>query len=125
MPATRRGFLIAGAASLAGVALAGSAAIPGRSAPKVVVIGAGFGGAIAAKYIRQWSDGRIDVVLVEREAQFVSCPLSNLVIAGSRGLGDITISYDGLARWGIPAHPRRSGRDRCERPPGQSSLAAH
>ena len=101
MPATRRGFLIAGAASLAGAALVGSAAMPGRNAPKVVVIGAGFGGAIAAKYIRQWSDGRIDVVLVEREAQFVSCPLSNLVIAGSRALGDITFSYDGLAKWGL------------------------
>lgn len=69
--------------------------------PKVVVVGAGYGGATAAKYLRKWSEGKIDVVLVERGSEFISCPASNLVIGGSRQLADLTVSYDGLDRWGI------------------------
>ena len=99
MRLTRRRLLIAGAASLAGAARV--AAQPGRSAPRVVVVGAGFGGAAAAKHVRRLSDGAVDVAVVEREAQFVSCPMSNLVIGGMRSLDDITLSYDGLAKWGI------------------------
>jgi NADPH-dependent 2,4-dienoyl-CoA reductase/sulfur reductase-like enzyme len=71
------------------------------SAPKVVVVGGGYGGATAARYLRLWSGGTIDVTLVERDAAFVSCPLSNLVIGGSRQLADITIAYDGLEKLGV------------------------
>ncbi len=71
------------------------------SAPKVVVVGGGYGGATAARYLRLWSSGTIDVTLVERDAAFVSCPLSNLVIGGSRQLADITIAYDGLEKLGV------------------------
>ena len=52
----------------------------------MVVIGGGFGGATAAKYIRMW-DPAIDVVLVERDDAFVSCPISNLVLGGYRTHG--------------------------------------
>ena len=65
---------------------------------KVVVVGGGYGGATAAKYIRMWSEQRIDVTLVEPSAEFVSCPLSNLVLGGSKTLADITVSYDGLSQ---------------------------
>jgi len=65
---------------------------------KVVVIGGGYGGGTAAKYIRMWSEQRIDVTLVEPSAEFVSCPLSNLVLGGSKTLADITVSYDGLSQ---------------------------
>lgn len=100
MRVTRRGFLKAGAASLAGVSLAiGRSRAAGRA--RVVVVGAGYGGATAAKYIRKWSSGAIDVALIEREREFVSCPMSNLVVGGSRSLEDITIAYDGLDRWGV------------------------
>jgi sulfite dehydrogenase len=64
-------------------------------------VGGGYGGATAAKYVRKLSGGAIDVALVEREATFVSCPMSNLVIGGSLPLADITIGYDGLDRWGV------------------------
>ena len=47
-------------------------------APKVVVVGGGYGGATAARYLRLWSGGAIDVTLVERDAAFVSCPLSKI-----------------------------------------------
>jgi sulfite dehydrogenase len=46
-------------------------------------------------------DPKIDVVLVEREPGFISCPISNLVLAGFAGMGDITRSIDGLERYGV------------------------
>ena len=100
MSYSRRAFLKAGSASAALAALGGCATVPGGG-PKVVVIGAGYGGAIAAKYIRMWSDGKVDVTLVERDGEFISCPLSNLVIGGSKQLADITVQYSGLDKWGI------------------------
>ncbi len=91
----RRDFLkIAGAVSLAGCA----ATTPSKA--RVVVIGGGYGGATAAKYIRMW-DPAIDVVMVERESAFISCPLSNLVLGGSKSLDDLTRSRDGLRKYGV------------------------
>jgi sulfide dehydrogenase [flavocytochrome c] flavoprotein chain len=91
----RRDFLkAAGAASLAGCATA----TPSKA--RVVVVGGGFGGATAAKYIRKW-DPSIDVLLVERESSFVSCPISNLVLGGYSSLPDISRNYDALRRHGV------------------------
>jgi sulfite dehydrogenase len=91
----RRDFLkLAGAMSIAGCAS------PAPSKARVVVVGGGFGGATAAKYIRLW-DPAIDVALVEREPAFISCPISNLVLAGFTGMQDITRGYDGLRRHGV------------------------
>lgn len=97
---SRRRLLGAGLAGGA-LALAGCAAPPvSRSTPgRVVVVGGGYGGATAARYLRLW--GGVDVTLVEREAVFVSCPVSNLVLGGWRTLADITRSYDGLAAAGV------------------------
>ena len=67
---------------------------------QVVVIGGGFAGATVAKYIRMWGSD-IDVVMIERNAQFVSCPQSNLVLSGNRTLQDLTHDYDGLADHGV------------------------
>ena len=100
MSYSRREFLKAGSASVALAALSGCATMPGGG-PKVVVVGGGYGGATAAKYIRMWSAGKIDVTLVERDGEFISCPLSNLVIGGSKRLDDITVPYSGLDRWGV------------------------
>ena len=98
---TRRRLLGAGAATVLARALGGCADAAAASAPKVVVVGGGYGGATAARYLRLWSGGTIEVTLVERDAAFVSCPLSNLVIGGSRQLSDITIGYGGLEKLGI------------------------
>ena len=76
-------------------ACATSPAVPASA--KVVVIGGGFGGATAAKYVRLLSDQQIDVVLIEPQASFVSCPVSNLVLGGTRTLADITTGYGTLA----------------------------
>ena len=64
---------------------------------QVVVIGGGYGGATAAKYVRMFSNYKIHVVLIEPQTQFISCPMSNLVIGGSKSLSDITSSYDALS----------------------------
>ncbi len=61
---------------------------------RVVVIGGGYAGATAAKYIRLWSANSIDVVVIEKSNQFVSCPLSNLVLGGSKNINDLTFAYD-------------------------------
>ena len=92
----QRRSLLQSAAGLGLLALAGCASTSVPSKAKVVVIGGGYGGATAAKYVRLLSDHKIDVVLIEPEAAFVSCPLSNLVLSGGRQLADITTSYAGL-----------------------------
>ena len=63
---------------------------------RVVIIGGGYAGATAAKYLRMWSLGAIEVIVVEANKQFVSCPLSNLVIGGSKTIHDLTFGYDVL-----------------------------
>jgi sulfite dehydrogenase len=94
----RRDFLKLGGAAAA-LAAAGCATTGGAKG-RVVVIGGGFGGATAAKYIRLWGSG-VEVTLVERQTDFVSCPMSNLVYGGSKTMKDITYGYSGLARYGV------------------------
>lgn len=65
---------------------------------RVVIIGGGYAGATAAKYIRMWSMGAIEVVVVEANQQFVSCPLSNLVLGGSKTIDDLTFGYEALQK---------------------------
>ena len=86
--------------ALGGTALLGACATGGGAGrgPRVVVVGGGFGGATAAKYLRMWSDNTLDVTLVEPNAAFVSCPISNLVLGGTKTIADITTPYDNLTR---------------------------
>lgn len=93
----RRSFLQSSAAlGLLGLAGCASTSIPSKA--KVVVIGGGYGGATAAKYVRLLSDNKIDVVLIEPQDAFISCPISNLVLSGGKQIGDLTTSYAGLSR---------------------------
>lgn len=97
MKIKRRDFLKTGAAGIALATFGGCASIGGQARAKVVVVGGGFGGATAAKYIRMF-DPTIEVTLVEPNEAFVSCPISNLVLGGFKTMADITVPYDGLAR---------------------------
>jgi sulfide dehydrogenase [flavocytochrome c] flavoprotein subunit len=93
----RRSFLQSTAAlGLLGLAGCATTSIPSKA--KVVVIGGGYGGATAAKYVRLLSDNKIDVVLIEPQDAFISCPISNLVLSGGKQLSDLTTSYAGLSR---------------------------
>ena len=96
----KRRELVQGLLSGGALAALGGCATPASvpASARVVVIGAGYGGATAAKYVRLLSDGAVDVVVVEPQPAFVSCPMSNLVVGGLRSLDDITRSYDGLRK---------------------------
>ena len=98
---SRRSILGAGVA-LAATSLAGCAgtSTAGPSIGRVVVIGGGFGGATAARYLKLWG-GNVDVTLVERNAGFVSCPISNLVLGGFKQISDVSFGYDGLKAIGV------------------------
>ena len=67
-----------------------------QSKGRIVVIGGGYAGATAAKYLRSWSNGSLDVIMVEPRTQFVSCPLSNLVLGGTKNINELTFGYDML-----------------------------
>ncbi len=103
---TRRDFIrLAGATS--GLGMIGlSPLVFGADKPKaeaakgggrVVVVGGGYGGAIAAKYLRMM-DPDVQVTLVERDKQYVSCPLSNEVLSGHRDIKSLTFGYDDAAK---------------------------
>jgi sulfide dehydrogenase [flavocytochrome c] flavoprotein chain len=67
---------------------------------KIVIIGGGFAGATCALYLRHLQPG-LDVTLVDPDARYVTCPMSNSVLAGLRDLESITVGRDGLVRAGI------------------------
>lgn len=62
---------------------------------KVVVVGGGFAGATAARYLAMWAP-ELDITLIEKNRQFISCPQSNLVLSGNRSLSQLTQKYDHL-----------------------------
>ena len=99
---TRRTFLKSGSAlSLLGLTPAFNVlAATGGSTGRVVVIGGGYGGAIAAKYIKKL-DPKIDVTLIEKNQNYVSCPLSNELLGGERDIESLTFNYSGMSNRGI------------------------
>jgi len=100
MTLNRREFMKWVAASTGTAAVVGCAGTGGSSAGRVVVIGGGYGGATAARYVKEWAPD-IDVTVVERSNTFVSCPISNLVLGGNTQIGNITMGYDGLRKRGV------------------------
>ncbi len=101
MPLTRREFIKWLSASAGISAIAGCATMDDTGAAgRVVVIGGGFSGATAARYIRMWAPD-IAVTLIERNTEFVSCPMSNLVLGGNARIEDMTFGYEGLRKRGV------------------------
>ncbi len=94
MNSNRRDFLKF--ASLAAAGWSFPKAIHGATtAPRVVVIGGGFGGATVAKYLKLWG-GNIDVTLIDRAASHYACILSNLVVTGALPMDRINLSFNSL-----------------------------
>lgn len=60
---------------------------------RVVVVGGGFGGSTCAKYLHKFDPG-LDITLVEPAERFITCPFSNVVMAGGRDLASISQGYD-------------------------------
>ncbi|UOD34460.1 FAD-dependent oxidoreductase [Deferribacteraceae bacterium V6Fe1] len=98
----RRSFIKNTAIGVAGLSIVGCAGkyrsefIP-KKEKRVIVVGGGFGGCTAAKYIKL-NDPSIEVILVEKNSHFVSCPISNLVIVGLKDMNYITFKYDLLEK---------------------------
>lgn len=93
----RRSFIgtVGALAALGGPGLSFAA---NNSAAHVVVVGGGYGGATAAKYIRLFSQNKIAVTLIDPNPAFISCPISNLVLEGKFTIDDVTTAYTGLEK---------------------------
>ena len=96
MRASRRDFIKGAAAA----ALLPAPALAQGAAPKVVVIGGGFAGASAARFLKQ-ANPAITVTLVESNPTFTACPFSNVVIAGLRELSAQQFNYERFAGAGV------------------------
>jgi len=96
---SRRRFLQVSGLSVAAL---GAAQVPvfGQARRRVIVIGGGWGGATAAKYVRL-TDPSIEVTLLEPNKEFISCPFSNLVLAGVESLKSLTLNYNGVRKHGV------------------------
>ncbi len=93
MAISRRQFItLTGAATLS---IASGHAFGQSSKGRVVVIGGGFGGATAARYIRKL-DPAIEVTLLEPNPHYITCPMGNAVMAGFVDLKSITHGYGSL-----------------------------
>jgi sulfide dehydrogenase [flavocytochrome c] flavoprotein subunit len=97
----RRFVQLASMGAFAGAGrLARGLPVSSRARPRVVIVGGGFSGGQCALALRR-ADPAIEVILIDPDQRYVTCPMSNSVIAGLRSLESITISRDGLARAGI------------------------
>ena len=64
---------------------------------RVVIVGGGMAGATAAKFLRLWGGSGMDVTLVERDRQYQSNILSNLVLTGQRSMASLAYTHAQLA----------------------------
>jgi NADPH-dependent 2,4-dienoyl-CoA reductase/sulfur reductase-like enzyme len=94
---TRRRFLTTAGAAAAAFPCA---LLAQGAAPRVVVIGGGFAGATAARFLKR-ADPRFDVTLVEPNPVFAACPISNEVIAGLRDMDAQLFRYGRIAAEGV------------------------
>jgi len=94
----RRHFIGQSAAALGLVTGFSTQARANLQKAEILVIGGGYGGATAAKYLRLFSNNTAGVTLIEPNPSFISCPMSNLVIGGSRTLSELTTSYSNLSK---------------------------
>jgi NADPH-dependent 2,4-dienoyl-CoA reductase/sulfur reductase-like enzyme len=97
---TRRNFLKASGLGAALWGVGGIRSFAAEARHRVIVIGGGWGGATAAKYVRL-TDPSIEVTLLEPNKEFISCPFSNLVLAGVESLKNLTMNYNGLRKHGV------------------------
>jgi sulfide dehydrogenase [flavocytochrome c] flavoprotein subunit len=98
MKPSRRDFLkLAGAAgiSLFSPLVRAAEILPAGSAQRVVIVGGGMAGAVAAKTLRMTAP-EIEVVLVERNRSYCALPGANWALGGHRRIGENRLNYDRL-----------------------------
>ncbi len=82
-------------------------AVLAQAAPRVIVVGGGFGGASCARMLAQLGLG---VTLVEPEAVYTACPHSNAVISGNLDLAAQQFGYAALEQAGVRVVQSRASR---------------
>lgn len=97
-PMTRRAAVLGITAATA--TLARPSVLRAQSTGRVVVVGGGFGGAACARALKR-AQGNLQVILIEPNAIFTSCPFSNEVIAGLRDIEAQQFGHDKLADEGV------------------------
>lgn len=106
---TRRQFLKATAAT--GAAISAFSIVGCAAGPNVVVIGGGFGGSTAARYVKKFGP-TVNVTLIEPKTSYTTCPFSNAYLGGLVDFSYITHTYEGLVADGINVvHDTVSGID--------------
>ncbi|UPK29246.1 NAD(P)/FAD-dependent oxidoreductase [Bradyrhizobium sp. 195] len=98
VPVTRRNAVLG--ITVAATSLIAPSILRAQSPGRIVVVGGGFGGAACARALKR-ADARLQVTLIEPNKTFISCPLSNAVIAGLRKMEAQQFGYDKLAAEGI------------------------
>ena len=96
-PVTRRNAVLGIAAA---ATLARPSILRAQSTGRVVVVGGGFGGAACARALKRMQEN-LQIILIEPNAVFTSCPLSNEVIAGLRDIEAQQFGYDKLTAEGV------------------------
>ncbi len=71
-----------------------------KSAGRVLIIGGGFGGATAAKYLKRRNPA-LEVTLIEPVSKFYTCPFTNLYLGGLRTFDQQAHGYDELQALGV------------------------
>nr|WP_063692567.1 NAD(P)/FAD-dependent oxidoreductase [Bradyrhizobium stylosanthis] len=97
-PVTRRNAVFG--ITMAAAALARPSISRAQSTARVVVVGGGFGGAACARALKR-AQADLQIILIEPNAVFTSCPFSNEVIAGLRDIDAQQFGYDKIAADGI------------------------
>ena len=94
----RRNFnkLLVGSVALSFTACSSltSVSLP-KNKKRVVVVGGGFGGATAAKYLKKFNPDT-EVILIEQNKNYYTCPFGNTVIAGMNDIEYIKHDYKTL-----------------------------
>jgi NADPH-dependent 2,4-dienoyl-CoA reductase/sulfur reductase-like enzyme len=113
MTRTGRRALLKGGLTLAAASGLARPSLAQGAAARVAVVGGGFAGATCARELRR---AGLDVTLVEPEATYVACPMSNAVVAGLRDLSAQRFGYDALRRERVTVvHQAAAGVDATAR----------
>lgn len=110
MKSRRQALTIFTAGIAAMVAVGRAPRVIAATGGRVVIVGGGFGGVTAARTLKQLNP-YLEILLIEPNRQYVSCPMSNLVLSGEMGMGQLTFDYQKLSgRFGIEILPVAAAR---------------
>ncbi len=97
----RRDLILAGGFGVLAVSVPKSLIFGEPKGNRVVIVGGGYGGVTTAKYVKKLSP-EAEVILIEKNPLFVSCPLSNHYLVGLIDYGSLCFPYNNLVvKYGV------------------------